>query len=108
MAPYIYRQTALGETLQESLNELYSSGLVSKELGDRVMLIFDKCMESALANRSNNRVEFKVCRLRADYHSVFPPSFISSLWLLSGRQAGCLPCRRQRVDHGVGGHRVQG
>jgi len=65
MAYQMYRQTTLGSTLQESLNELIEDGTIPKSLADRVMLTFDKSINNALANRARNKMSFKAEKLVA-------------------------------------------
>ncbi|XP_060555258.1 transcription initiation factor IIA subunit 2-like [Ruditapes philippinarum] len=55
----LYRNTTLGHTLQESLDELIQMGQISPQLALKVLLQFDKAINVALANRVKNRVTFK-------------------------------------------------
>ncbi|CAH1790099.1 unnamed protein product [Owenia fusiformis] len=59
MSYQLYRNTTLGHTLQESLDELIQCGQLSPELALKVLLQFDKAINNALANRVKNRVNFK-------------------------------------------------
>lgn len=89
----LYRNTTLGHTLQESLDELIQvfisclsltdaffllyrsrfvsmncmcciqSGQITPNLALKVLLQFDKAINTALANRVKNRVHFKVVKI---------------------------------------------
>lgn len=60
----LYRETTLGQTLQDSLDELLSSGKINNNLAARVMHEFDKAISVALENKVKNRVTIKCNRLR--------------------------------------------
>lgn len=55
----LYRNTTLGHTLQESLDELIQMGQITPQLALKVLLQFDKAINLALANRVKNRITFK-------------------------------------------------
>ncbi|KAL4216362.1 Transcription initiation factor IIA subunit 2 [Mactra antiquata] len=55
----LYRNTTLGHTLQESLDELIQIGQITPQLALKVLLQFDKAINTALASRVKNRVSFK-------------------------------------------------
>jgi len=55
----LYRNTTLGNTLQESLDELIQCGQITPQLALKVLLQFDKAINTALANRVKNRLMFK-------------------------------------------------
>ncbi|KAL5019578.1 hypothetical protein ScPMuIL_002470 [Solemya velum] len=55
----LYRNTTLGNTLQESLDELIQCGQITPQLGLKVLLQFDKAINAALASRLTNKVTFK-------------------------------------------------
>uniref|UniRef100_A0A8D0DS88 Transcription initiation factor IIA subunit 2 n=1 Tax=Salvator merianae TaxID=96440 RepID=A0A8D0DS88_SALMN len=59
MAYQLYRNTTLGNSLQESLDELIQSQQITPQLALQVLLQFDKAINSALAQRVRNRVNFK-------------------------------------------------
>ncbi|XP_045183723.1 transcription initiation factor IIA subunit 2-like [Mercenaria mercenaria] len=55
----LYRNTTLGHTLQESLDELIQLGQITPQLALKVLLQFDKAINLALASRVKNRITFK-------------------------------------------------
>lgn len=55
----LYRNTTLGHTLQESLDELIQGGQITPQLALKVLLQFDKAINTALANRVKNRIQLK-------------------------------------------------
>ncbi|XP_064596492.1 transcription initiation factor IIA subunit 2-like [Liolophura sinensis] len=60
MASYqLYRNTTLGHTLQESLDELIQCGQITPQLALKVLLQFDKAINNGLATRVKNRISFK-------------------------------------------------
>ncbi|XP_074649410.1 transcription initiation factor IIA subunit 2-like [Tubulanus polymorphus] len=59
MSYQIYRNTTLGHTLQESLDELIQCGQITPQLALKVLLQFDKAINTALASRVKSRVNFK-------------------------------------------------
>jgi transcription initiation factor TFIIA small subunit len=63
MSYQLYRNTTLGHTLQESLDELVQYGQVSPSLANRILLQFDKSMNNALSTRVKSRVTFKAEKL---------------------------------------------
>nr|CAG4638877.1 EOG090X0L7F [Cyclestheria hislopi] len=63
MAYQLYRNTTLGNTLQESLDELIQYGQITPQLALKVLLQFDRAMNNALATRVKNRLTFKANRL---------------------------------------------
>ncbi|CAG0915063.1 unnamed protein product [Notodromas monacha] len=63
MAYQLYRNTTLGNTLQETLDELIVYGQISPTLAMRVLTQYDKCINNALANRVRARVQFKAGKL---------------------------------------------
>uniref|UniRef100_A0A3Q2DCY9 Transcription initiation factor IIA subunit 2 n=1 Tax=Cyprinodon variegatus TaxID=28743 RepID=A0A3Q2DCY9_CYPVA len=56
MAYQLYRNTTLGNSLQESLDELIQ---ITPQLALQVLLQFDKAINAALASRVRNRVNFR-------------------------------------------------
>uniref|UniRef100_A0A2K6U581 Transcription initiation factor IIA subunit 2 n=1 Tax=Saimiri boliviensis boliviensis TaxID=39432 RepID=A0A2K6U581_SAIBB len=56
MAYQLYRNTTLGNSLQESLDELIQ---ITPQLALQVLLQFDKAINAALAQRVRNRVNFR-------------------------------------------------
>lgn len=59
MSYQLYRNTTLGHTLQESLDELIQMGQISPQLALKVLLQFDKAINNALSTRAKNRISFK-------------------------------------------------
>ncbi|XP_006831650.1 PREDICTED: transcription initiation factor IIA subunit 2-like [Chrysochloris asiatica] len=59
MAYQLYRNTTLGNSLQESLDELIQSQQITPQLALQVLLQPDKAINSALAQRVRNRVNFR-------------------------------------------------
>lgn len=54
----LYRNTTLGNTLQESLDELIQSGMITPQLALKVLFVFDRCISQALAHRIKTRMNF--------------------------------------------------
>ncbi|XP_068203516.1 transcription initiation factor IIA subunit 2 isoform X1 [Palaemon carinicauda] len=63
MAYQLYRNTTLGNTLQESLDELIQFQQISPSLALRVLLQFDRAINQALANKVRARITFKASKL---------------------------------------------
>ncbi|KAI9579136.1 transcription initiation factor IIA subunit 2 [Glossina fuscipes] len=63
MSYQLYRNTTLGHTLQESLDELIQYGQITPALALKVLLQFDKCINNALSQRVKARVTFKANKL---------------------------------------------
>ncbi|ODN02315.1 Transcription initiation factor IIA subunit 2 [Orchesella cincta] len=63
MSYQLYRNTTLGHTLQESLDELIQYNQIPTPLAQKVLLQFDKSMNNALANRLKSRLTFKAGKL---------------------------------------------
>ncbi|XP_025081955.1 transcription initiation factor IIA subunit 2-like [Pomacea canaliculata] len=59
MSYQLYRNTTLGHTLQESLDELIQMGQISPQLALKVLLQFDKAINTALAQRVKAKISFK-------------------------------------------------
>ncbi|XP_076003033.1 transcription initiation factor IIA subunit 2 [Genypterus blacodes] len=59
MAYQLYRNTTLGNSLQESLDELIQTQQITPQLALQVLLQFDKAINTALATRVRNRVNFR-------------------------------------------------
>ncbi|XP_076439313.1 transcription initiation factor IIA subunit 2-like [Babylonia areolata] len=59
MSYQLYRNTTLGHTLQESLDELIQMGQISPQLALKVLLQFDKAINTALSQRVKSKVTFK-------------------------------------------------
>ncbi|KAG7209464.1 hypothetical protein KM043_015553 [Ampulex compressa] len=60
---YTLRNTTLGNTLQESLDELIQYGQITPQLAIKVLLQFDKAINQALATRVKSRLTFKAGKL---------------------------------------------
>lgn len=63
MSYQLYRNTTLGHTLQEALDELMQMQLVSPNLALRVLVQFDKSINNALSTRVKNKLNFKADKL---------------------------------------------
>jgi len=63
MSYQLYRNTTLGHTLQESLDELLQQGQITPQLALKVLLHFDKAINTALSTRVKTRVNFKAHHL---------------------------------------------
>uniref|UniRef100_A0AC34G571 Transcription initiation factor IIA subunit 2 n=1 Tax=Panagrolaimus sp. ES5 TaxID=591445 RepID=A0AC34G571_9BILA len=61
----MYRSTTIGEALERTLEEFVSEGLVSDHAAKRVLLNFDKAVNTKLATNIKNRFTFKATKLRA-------------------------------------------
>jgi transcription initiation factor TFIIA small subunit len=59
MSYQLYRNTTLGHTLHESLDELTQYGQITPQLATKVMLQFDKSINTVLATRIKSRLTFK-------------------------------------------------
>ncbi|XP_033625365.1 transcription initiation factor IIA subunit 2-like [Asterias rubens] len=59
MSYQVYRNTSLGNSLQESLDELIQTQQISPHLALNVLLKFDRSINDALSNRLRNKVNFK-------------------------------------------------
>lgn len=60
----LYRETTLGQTLQDTLDELIGSNKLSHSLAARVLREFDKTTSLALEQKLKNRIIIKCNRLR--------------------------------------------
>ncbi|CAH2094497.1 transcription initiation factor IIA subunit 2 isoform X2 [Nymphalis io] len=63
MSYQLYRNTTIGNTLQESLEELIQYGQITHSLALKVMLQFDRSINQALSNRVKSRLTFKAGKL---------------------------------------------
>ncbi|GLG95358.1 hypothetical protein R5R35_013724 [Gryllus longicercus] len=63
MSYQLYRNTTLGNTLQESLDELIQYGQITPQLAIKVLLQFDRAINNALATRVKSRLTFKAGKL---------------------------------------------
>ena len=76
MASYhMYRNTTLGMTLQESLDDFITCGQISTALAAKILVQFDKCINNALSSRIKNRLCFKVSPACSDTMSPLILSF---------------------------------
>lgn len=60
----LYRETTLGQTLQDTLDGLISAGKINNNLAARVLREFDKAISVALEHKVKNRVVIKCNKLR--------------------------------------------
>lgn len=63
MSYQLYRNTTLGNTLQESLDELIQYGQITPQLALKVLVQFDKSINTALSTKVKSRVTFKAGKL---------------------------------------------
>ncbi|OXA38916.1 Transcription initiation factor IIA subunit 2 [Folsomia candida] len=63
MSYQLYRNTTLGHTLQESLDELVQYNQLTPALALKILLQFDRSMNNALANKVKSRLTFKAGKL---------------------------------------------
>ena len=63
MSYQLYRNTTLGHTLQEALDELMQLQLLSPNLALRVLLQFDRSINGALSTRVKTKLNFKAEKL---------------------------------------------
>jgi len=63
MSYQLYRNTTLGHTLQEALDELMQLQLLSPTLALKVLLQFDKSINTALNTRVKTKLNFKAEKL---------------------------------------------
>ncbi|KAK7080642.1 Gtf2a2p [Halocaridina rubra] len=63
MTYQLYRNTTLGNTLQESLDELIQFQQISPKLALCVLHQFDRAINQALANKVRTRITFKANKL---------------------------------------------
>ncbi|XP_044744494.1 transcription initiation factor IIA subunit 2 [Coccinella septempunctata] len=63
MSYQLYRNTTLGHTLQESLDELIQYGQITPQLASKVVLQFDKSINQTLATKVKSRLTFKAGKL---------------------------------------------
>ncbi|KAM9106662.1 transcription initiation factor IIA subunit 2-like [Megaptera novaeangliae] len=59
MAHQLYRNTTLGNSFQESLDELIQSQQITPQLALQVLLRFDKAIYSVLVQKVRNRIRLK-------------------------------------------------
>ncbi|OTF78563.1 transcription initiation factor IIA subunit 2-like protein [Euroglyphus maynei] len=60
----LYRNTTIGNTLQETLDEFIVSGQISQQLAQKVLLHFDKSINAAFPARVRSRLTFKAGHLK--------------------------------------------
>ena len=63
MSYQLYRNTTLGHTLQEALDELMQHQLLTPQLAIKVLLQFDKSINTALNTRIRTKVTFRAEKL---------------------------------------------
>ncbi|XP_066962340.1 transcription initiation factor IIA subunit 2 [Macrobrachium rosenbergii] len=79
MTYQLYRNTTLGNTLQESLDELIQFQQISPSLALRVLLQFDRAINQALANKVRARITFKDT-LSVSYNKLNTYRFCDNVW----------------------------
>lgn len=60
----LYRETTLGQTLQDTLDELISGGKLNNNLAALVLREFDKAISLSLESKVKNRLSIKCSKLR--------------------------------------------
>lgn len=75
MSYQVYRATTLGQALQETLDELISTGKMGNHMKMRILLEFDKSISQALEQRVKNRLIMKCNKL-------FTYRFCDNVWTL--------------------------
>lgn len=75
MSYQVYRETTLGQTLQDTLDELIASGKMGNRMASRVLHEFDKTISLALEQKVKNRLIIKCNRL-------FTYRFCDNVWTL--------------------------
>jgi len=63
MSYQLYRNTTLGNTLQEALDELMQMKLLTDDLALKVLTQFDRSVNSALSGRVKTKLNFKAEKL---------------------------------------------
>ncbi|XP_050438712.1 transcription initiation factor IIA subunit 2 [Adelges cooleyi] len=63
MAYQLYRNTTLGNTLQESIDEMIQFGQITPALGMKILLQFDKAVNNSLATRVKSKITFKAGKM---------------------------------------------
>jgi len=63
MSYQIYRNTTLGQTLQESLDEMVQYNQMTPSLAARILLQFDRSMSNDLSTKVKSRINFKASKL---------------------------------------------
>uniref|UniRef100_A0A0K0DIT1 Transcription initiation factor IIA subunit 2 n=1 Tax=Angiostrongylus cantonensis TaxID=6313 RepID=A0A0K0DIT1_ANGCA len=64
----MYRNTTLGEALQKTLDDLVHEQMIPPQLAVKVLAIYDKAINKALAQKAKNKMYFKAEKLRAYRH----------------------------------------
>nr|CAB3251282.1 transcription initiation factor IIA subunit 2-like [Phallusia mammillata] len=91
MSYQLYRNTTLGNSLQESLDELIQSQQITPQLALRVLLEFDKAINLGLSSRVRNRVVF-----RGDLNTY---RFCDNVWTFVLKNAEFTDCMlKTKVD----------
>ncbi|VDK60534.1 unnamed protein product [Cylicostephanus goldi] len=55
----MYRNTTLGEALQKTLDDLVQEQMIPQQLAEKVLVIYDKAINKALAQKAKNKMYFK-------------------------------------------------
>ncbi|XP_050529399.1 transcription initiation factor IIA subunit 2 [Daktulosphaira vitifoliae] len=63
MSYQLYRNTTLGNTLQESIDEMIQYGQITPALGMKILLQFDKSVNNSLATRVKSKITFKAGKM---------------------------------------------
>ncbi|KRY15710.1 Protein YIPF5, partial [Trichinella patagoniensis] len=63
MAYQLYRNTTLGSTLQETLDEFIQSGQITQQLAFKVLQAYDRTMNKALSTKVRSKIQFRAGKL---------------------------------------------
>jgi len=63
MTYQLYRNTTLGNTLQETLDDLIRYEQITPAIALKVLTQYDRAINNTLANRVNNKLSFKAGKL---------------------------------------------
>ncbi|KHJ42271.1 Transcription initiation factor IIA, gamma subunit, beta-barrel domain protein [Trichuris suis] len=64
MAYQLYRNTTLGLTLQETLDEFIQSGQISQQLAFKILTFYDRTINKVLSTKVRSKVQFRAGKLR--------------------------------------------
>ena len=78
MSYTLYRNTTLGNTLQEALDELMQMKLLNDELALKVLKQFDSSVNAALSGRVKTKLNFKADKLDTYRQVIYHLSYFSS------------------------------
>ena len=76
MSYTLYRNTTLGNTLQEALDELMQMKLLNDELALKVLKQFDSSVNAALSGRVKTKLNFKADKLDTYRQVIYHLSYL--------------------------------